>query len=201
MIGPNGRNWPRIAGIAAILALLAVGLSVNQFPNINNDGVDYIAHSQALGERGLIAFGYRQIGYPLVLAAERVVSGVLGIEALLLASLAQRALLALGIGYAIWLWRWKSLPVVLLVVTPSLLAYTNFILTEAMTVPLALLLACLVSHHFALTRPRWEESTGPDLPLAIPERTAAIATAWGATVVAFALLAFRFPQCSEPSPW
>ncbi len=82
---------------------------------------------------------------------------------------------------------------VLLVVTPSLIAYTNFILTEAMTVPLALLLACLVAHHFALTATRSEESVGPDLPLVIANRTAAIATAWGATAVAFALLAIRFP--------
>ncbi|MGH8913531.1 MAG: hypothetical protein ACRDZM_03350 [Acidimicrobiia bacterium] len=183
-----------MVGIVTLVALAAFALSVNLFPNVNNDGVDYIAYSRDLS-RGLVHLGYRQIGYPLLLAAERLVSGLFGIETLLFSVLIQRLLLLLGVGYAIWLWRWRSAPVVILALTPSLLAYTNFLLTEGITVPLGLLLACLVAHHFAIVTARPEEiSVGlSGLPGGVSEQRLALATAFGATAVALLLLAIRLP--------
>jgi hypothetical protein len=191
----NVRRWGRIAGIAAVVVLVGFGLSVNVFPNVNNDGVDYIAYSQDLGAKGLVHLGYRQIGYPLVLAAERFVSALVGIETLLFSVLVQRLLLGLGIGYAIWLWRWRSFPVVILAVTTSLLAYTNFVLTEGVTVPLAVLLACLVAHHFSVITARLDDipSELPELSPGISERTIAVSTAWAASAVALLLLTIRYP--------
>lgn len=191
----NVRRWGWIAGIVAIAAVIGFGLSVNVFPNVNNDGVDYIAYSQDLGAGGLVHLGYRQIGYPLVLSVERFVSALVGIETLLFSVLVQRLLLGLGIGYAIWLWRWRSFPVVILAITTSLLAYTNFVLTEGITVPLALLLACLVAHHFSVISARVEETPAelPELSAGISDRRIAVSTAWAATAVAFLLLTIRFP--------
>ena len=79
-----------------------------------------------------------------------------------------------------------------LAITPSFLAYSDFILTEGLTIPLALLLACLVSNHFRLVQ--------TDLPdnlelfgQRLPAEQLALATAWAAAVVAFALMLIRYP--------
>ncbi len=182
----------RIAGFLALLAVIVFALSVNTFPNINNDGVDYIAYSRSLSANGLVHLGYRQIGYPLYLAATRLVSGLIGVEPLLTAVLVQRLLLVAGAGYAVWLWRWRAAPVVILVVTPSLVVYTNFVLTEALTVPLALLVACLVAHHFDTisgTRARLESDGSPRLP----DGRMTLLTAWCVVVVCLLLVVIRFP--------
>jgi hypothetical protein len=187
----EGRRWPRVVAFVALAVAIGFALSVNLFPNINNDGVEYIAFSQRLGDTGLVHLGYRQFGYPLFLAIGRIVSGLLGVEPLLAASFGQRLLLAIAAGYAVWLWRWRALPLLFLVVTPSLLAYTNLILTEGLTVPLALLLACVTAHHFRVTARPLQGRDGR--AGAMPQAHTAAVTAWVAVAITLALLAIRFP--------
>jgi hypothetical protein len=100
-------------------------------------------------------------------------------------------LLAGALGYAVWLWRWKATPIVLLVICPGFLVYPNFLLTEGLSVPLSLLLACLVGHFFSLTStpsPPLEHGAASALPSKAPITIAALAT-----FLVFVLLTLRFP--------
>lgn len=176
----------------AAFAVLALSLlSVNTFPSINNDGVEYIGYSRSLIDGGLVRLGSRQIGYPLVLAIERFVAQFAGVEALLFSVLVQRLLLVVAVLYSVWLWRWRSTPVVLLAITPSFLAYTDLIMTESLTISLALLLACLVAHHFRSVEP----TAKPTILMGrvLSARTLALISASAAAFIAFALLVVRYP--------
>ena len=172
----------KLIGVAAVGMVVAFFFAINIFPIITNDSLEYLDHSRAPGDYGAVSKGYRQIGYPLILLMSRSVSGLVGVEPLLLSALLQRLLLLGALGYAIWLWRWKATPIVLLVVAPSFLVYPNFILTEGVTVPLGLLLACLVSHHFRLAGDSVDQSRKG--PLVLAALTAA---------VAFVMVAIRYP--------
>lgn len=176
----------------AAFAVLALSLlSVNTFPSINNDGVEYIGYSQSLIDGGLVRLGSRQIGYPLVLAIERFVAQFAGVEALLFSVLVQRLLLVVAVLYSVWLWRWRSTPLVLLAITPSFLAYTDLIMTESLTISLALLLACLVAHHFRSVEP----TAKPTILMGrvLSARKLALISASAAAFIAFALLVVRYP--------
>lgn len=165
----------RVLGAIAGLALLIVWLaSVNLFPSINNDGVEYVAYSRDLVGGGLVELGFRQFGYPLFIWITGLLGGIAGVEDLLMIAFVQRMLLAGAVGYAIWLWRWKALPLVILVIAPSLVAFSDLVMTEGLTMPVAVLLGCLVSHYF---------TTGSN-------RTRVI-TAAGATAACLALASVR----------
>ncbi|HEY5890102.1 MAG TPA: hypothetical protein VIW94_05330 [Acidimicrobiia bacterium] len=136
---------------AAGVALVAISIfAVNLLPVVTNDSLTYLDQSRDLMSGGVVEGGYRQVGYPVVLWLDRVVAGILGAEPLLFSVLVQRLLLVGAIVYSLVLWRWKSLPVMLLILTPEFVVYPDFVLTEGLTVPLSLLLACLVSHYFLL---------------------------------------------------
>jgi ribosomal protein L12E/L44/L45/RPP1/RPP2 len=108
---------------------------------------------------------------------------LLTIEPLLFTAFLQRFALAIGLTYAILLWRWWSLPIVLFGLTAEILAYTNLILTEGLTLPLVLILTCLTAHLFRLkANGQFDSSTRTGLTLVV-----AIA------LVALGLLAIRFP--------
>jgi hypothetical protein len=172
-----------------MVAIGMVGIyfwAINTFPIVTNDSLEYLDHSRQPGTYGMVFIGYRQIGYPAILLVGRILAGLVGVEPLLFSVLLQRLLLLGALAYAIWLWRWRAAPLVVLVITPTFLVYPNFVLTEGMTVPLSILLACLVSHHFRLA-----ESTKPDHS---PEdHRIALALAILACTVVFILISIRFP--------
>jgi len=174
------------------LGMVAVGmvgiyfLAINTFPIVTNDSLEYLDHSRAPGTYGMIFKGYRQIGYPAILLVGRFVAGLVGVEPLLFSALLQRLLLLGALAYAIWLWRWRANPLVVLVLTPSFLVYPNFVLTEGMTVPLSVLLACLVSHHFRLAASAKPDGSGEDNRIAL-------ALAILASAVVFVMISIRFP--------
>ena len=143
-----------LIGLAVLLGVIAVStvLSVDLFPVITNDTIAYLRYSDSLSELGLVDLGYRQFGYPLYLASTGAVAQVLTIEPLIFAVLVQRLLLVCGVAYAVYLWRWWSVPVVVLVLTGEVIAYTNLVLTEGLSIPLALLLACSTAHVLRLLR-------------------------------------------------
>jgi hypothetical protein len=87
------------------------------------------------------------------------------------------------LAYAIWLWRWWSIPVVALVLSAHVIAYTNFILTEGLSIPLALILCCLVAHFLRLSN---------EARLA-EQRLLTTSVAGAIGLVAFGLLTIRFP--------
>ena len=147
---PDRRTLVKWFGLLSLLLLGVYVLAVNILPIVTNDSLEYIAHSRSPGEYGVVFIGYRQIGYPVSLLIDRGVADLVGVEPLLFTAIVQRLLLIGSLVYAIWLWRWRAVPVALLVAAPSLLAYPNFILTEGLTVPLGLFLACVVGHYFRI---------------------------------------------------
>ena len=124
--------------LAGVLATILI-LSVNAFPMIGNDSVVYITHSLDLASGGWVVDGFRQVGYPLALSVVRGLSTTLGAEPLLAMVILQRALVVLACVLAFWKLRWWSLPLVLFLLIPTNIAYTNLLLTEGLGLPLAVL--------------------------------------------------------------
>lgn len=115
-------------------------LSVNMFPLISNDSVVYIEHSHDLFDEGFVVDGYRQFGYPAALWVVRTLSDVVGAEPLLAMTVLQRGLLVAAGLLAVKFWGWWATPLLLLLIAPMTIAYSNLILTEGLALPLALLL-------------------------------------------------------------
>ena len=127
-------------------------LSVDLIPTVTTDSLTYLGYSNDLSGNGFVLLGYRQFGYPLFLALVDLLGRATSIEPLILTVAIQRLLLILGIAYAAWLWRWWSIVLVFVVTTPGLVAYSNFILTEGLAVPLALIYGCALFHWRLLHR-------------------------------------------------
>jgi len=121
-------------------------LSVGLIPTVTTDSLTYLKYSNDLTGNGFVLLGYRQFGYPLFLALVDLLGRGFGIEPLILTVAIQRLLLMVGIAYAAWLWRWWSLVLIFVLTTPGLVAYTDFILTEGLAIPLALIYACALCH-------------------------------------------------------
>lgn len=137
------RRW--LPAVLASAVLLAMALSVDIYPIITNDSLEYIEHSNSLGELGFVQLGYRQVGYPAFLASTDTIATVLGVDPLFAAAFVQRLVFLGALGFIAWIWRWPALPLVLFGMLPSLAAYTNLILTEGLAVGLALWYAALVA--------------------------------------------------------
>ena len=161
--GRGGRRRPvtlSTAGLVVVsklpvllgIVVASTVLSVNTFPVIGNDAVLYLEHAGALSEGGWVEFGYRQVGYPFALAVVRTAADFLGAEPLLSVAVLQRALVILG-AYLAWrFWRWWSIPVIVFCFAAETLAYTNYLLTESLAIPLALLLVFPTIRFFELLR-------------------------------------------------
>ena len=139
------RNRVRAAGrIGApiLLGLIALSafLSVNTFPVISNDSVLYLDHSRDLAEGGWVTYGYRQVGYPLVLALSRWTANLIGAEPLIFTAVSQRLLLAASVVLAWWYWRWWALPFFAVLLAAHTIAYSNFLLTEGLAMPMSALM-------------------------------------------------------------
>lgn len=145
-----------LVGVAFIIIFSTVA-SVNTFPVVTNDSLGYLGHSSDLSTFGLVNDGYRQLGYPVALTLSRAAANVLTIEPLLFTSLAQRALLLAGIVLSVIMWKWASAALLVFLLSASTLAFPDLILTEGLSVPLAVLLA-IVFLGFAAKRTEWEES-------------------------------------------
>lgn len=183
----NGSH--RITRVATVTLFVIVGvlvlttvLALNLFPVITNDSLTYIDYSKSLDRYGLVHAGYRQFGYPGFMAVSSVGS-LLGIEPLLTVAILQRLLLVIGVAYAVWLWRWWSVPIVAFALSAETIAYTNLLLTEGLTVPLALVLACTTAHFLKLRADK-RIAASPRLAMILVGLVAALA---------LAMLAIRFP--------
>ncbi len=169
------------AWVIAIAAASSV-LSVNTFPLIGNDSVVYIEHSHNLLEQGFVVDGYRQLGYPVALWVVRSVSGVVGAEPLLAMAVIQRCLLIAAGLLAVRFWGWWATPLLLVLIAPGTLAYTNLILTEGLALPLALLLVFPLARLLTLMR----------ADLHLERRPEALSLGILIVVMAIALFSIRF---------
>ncbi|MCL1594893.1 MAG: hypothetical protein M3132_11145 [Actinomycetia bacterium] len=128
-------------GVVAAALVIAVDI----FPIITNDSLAYIGHSNSLVTTGFIQIGYRQFGYPFFLASVDTMASLVHLEPLLATVLLQRLVYLSAVAFAVWLWRWRAIPLVVLAIVPSLLTYTNFILTEGIAIGLVAWYAVLVA--------------------------------------------------------
>lgn len=178
---PGGR-LPRKLAVAAFLTfggIVVLGaLSVDTYPVITNDSIAYLQHSQDLTGYGFVNVGYRQIGYPLWLAGVNWLGSL--VEPLALTSLLQRLAFVAVALFALSISRGAGLMLLLLLLVPTYVAYSNLILTESIGIPLAsmagVLIVLLLSTRLAESRDRDSTDTsGPDTWLIMA--TAAIAVA------------------------
>ena len=119
-------------------------LRVNWFPAISLDGLEYLDHSNDLLGIGFVQQGYRQFGYPAWLAVIDALSGVISLQPLGLTVVLQRLLFIGSAGVAVWVLRAWSVPLVLVLLTPSAIAFSNFILVETVSIPIAVIGAAAV---------------------------------------------------------
>jgi hypothetical protein len=135
--------------LAFVIALAAYAtLAVNWYPVITPDSLEYLDHSQDLSGYGFVQSGFRQIGYPLWLAATSAIAGVFGLEPLGVAAVAQRLMLVGAMIVAIVVLRWWAIPIAATVMLPTVVASSNLLLTEAVAVPIAVATAaaCVALH-------------------------------------------------------
>jgi hypothetical protein len=109
------------------------------FPAITPDGLQYLEHSNDLLGIGFVQQGYRQFGYPAWLALIDGLSGVTSLGPLGLTVVSQRLLLTASAGVAVWVLRAWSVPIVFVLLAPSTIAFSNFILVETVSIPIAVI--------------------------------------------------------------
>jgi len=145
------RLRPVAIAAAVVLFVAYSAIRVNWLPVITPDGLNYLEHSNDLFGLGFVQLGFRQFGYPAWLAFIDAVAQMASAQPLALTVILQHLLLFFAVGIAIWVLRWWSAPTVLVLLTPSMVAYSNFILTESVAVPLTVVgaAACvvLISSH------------------------------------------------------
>lgn len=152
------------ANVAALVVLFQMLASWR--PILTPDGIDYLHHAADIPGIGLTQFGFRQVGYPMFLAVVDILGG--GVDPHHVDSVAfiQRALLLVAAGVVLWCLRWWSVPILVVVLSPQMAIHENFILTEAIGIPIAVMGAAAVVGYAARSR-----------------RTAWLAVATGAAVL------------------
>lgn len=141
---------------SAIAGIVVIGYSVvrvNWFPAITPDGLNYLDHSNDLIGIGFVQFGYRQFAYPGWLAFVDWIAGIGSVDPLGLTVILQRMLVIVAAGFTVLVLRWWSAPIVLIALSPSSIAYSNYILTETIAIPLAVT-AAAASIAILQNRPR-----------------------------------------------
>ena len=123
---------PKVLGLFLVgIVAISTVLSVNMFPVIGNDSVQYILHSNDLTGLGFVNLGYRQVGYPFAIFVARSMAGVLTIEPLMFAAVLQRVLLISAVVLAGFFWRWSSIPFLVFLLAAETLATRTLSLPKA----------------------------------------------------------------------
>ena len=134
----------RPLGRVGVFLVIAVGLlvvRVDWLPIIVPDSLLYLDHSNDLLGMGVVQVGYRQFGYPLWLASADFAARLSGTEPLAVTVVLQRMLLIASVGVSMFVLRWWAIPTALLLLLPTGVAYRNFILTESIAIPIAVIAA------------------------------------------------------------
>ncbi len=146
----------RIEKAAWVLFLVVIAsraLSPNVIGILNNDSIHYLERAANPNAYGFVYQGFRQAGYPLFLAAVDFVADRTPYDLFFLTAVVQRALMLGVLAYVAHLLRWWAAPALVFLSMPTLVTTTNLLLTEALSLPLAVLLACLLVHASGLARP------------------------------------------------
>ncbi len=146
----------RAALIVVPALLFARALSADIGGVVANDSLGYLRRAAEDPFRGgLVLQGYRQVAMPLWVVLNDAIGDVTGWDRLFGVALAQRMILLLGVGLVWWALRWWSIPALIIITTPTLVAHTDLILPEGVLVPGTLVaagLAAIVITERPLTR-------------------------------------------------
>ncbi len=145
--GPDTRKHRLRMGAAIAVTIMAVSYSairVDWAPIILPDSLMYLDHSNDLMGVGFVQVGFRQFGYPAFLAVTDWLGRSLGVQPLATTVVAQHLLLLTAIALTVVVLRVWSIPALLVLLAPTMQAYVNFILTEALAVPIAVITAVAV---------------------------------------------------------
>jgi hypothetical protein len=154
----NGRPKSIALAIAILLVVVYSVVRVNWFPAITPDGLNYLDHSSDLVGTGFVQYGYRQFAYPAWLAFVDTTARMGSLEPLGLTVVLQRLLLIAAAGVAVFVLRGWSIPIVFVLLSPSAIAFSNYILTETIAIPIAVVGAA-ASVAILRNRPRKQIGT------------------------------------------
>ena len=139
-----------VAVTAAVLVLL-FGLyrvlRLDAFPVLTNDSMSYMERSleytsfNGIAHSRTVVRGFKYAGYPIFIAICRGVSGLVGSDPLTTIVVVQRLLFVAAIVMSVRLLGLFALPVVYMLSGPSIVCFSNYVLTEGITIPLAVLYA------------------------------------------------------------
>ncbi len=177
----------RAAWVAFLLVIMSRALSPNIIGILNNDSIHYLDRAASPGEYGLVFQGFRQAGYPLFLGVLDVVAEVTPYDLFFLTAVIQRTLLIGALAYFAYLLRWWAAPALVFLSMPTLVTTTDLMLTEALSLPLAILLAGLLIHASGLAR----------VPVGPSQRLGLLAGA-GATLLLLVLVKFQYAAMALP---
>jgi hypothetical protein len=149
---PLSARVEKLAWYLFLLVILSRALSPDIIGILNNDSIHYLERAKHPSEFGLVSQGFRQAGYPLFLSAIGVFTDLTPYDLFFTAALVQRILLLVGLGYLGYLLRWWAAPALVFLSMPTLVTMTDLLLTEALSLSLAILLACLLVHASGLGR-------------------------------------------------
>lgn len=135
----NRRMKSLALAITILLFVVYSALRVNWFPSITLDGLNYLDHSNDLVGIRFVQHGYRQFAYPAWLAFVDATARMSSLEPLGLTVVLQRLFLIAGAGVTVLVLRGWSVPIVFVLLSPSSIAFSNYILTETIAMPIAVI--------------------------------------------------------------
>jgi hypothetical protein len=133
-----------------LIVIASRALSPDIIGILNNDSIHYLERAQDPFRFGLVYQGFRQAGYPLFLAVMGFFSDLTPYDLFFSTALVQRLLLLAGLGYLALLLRWWAAPALVFLSMPTLVTMTDVMLTEAISLSLAVILACQLVHASGL---------------------------------------------------
>lgn len=113
---------------------------------VTNDSLGYFtrAASNPFGE-GLVVQGYRQVAQPLWITFNDFLGDLTGWDRIFGVAIMQRSILLVGVLLVWWALRAWSIPVLLIVTTPTYVVHADFVLPEGFLIPWCLVAAGLTA--------------------------------------------------------
>ncbi|MCH7798291.1 MAG: hypothetical protein IID28_07570 [Planctomycetes bacterium] len=146
---PRGRRALVVtAGVLVLVFGVYRALRLDVFPALTSDSMSYMDRSLQYRSPGRIAhsrtvvMGHKYAGYPIFIAMCRGVGALVGSDPLTTIVVVQRLLFVAAIAMSVRLLGLFAAPLVYMLSAPSVVCFSNFVLTEGVTIPCAVLYAC-----------------------------------------------------------
>jgi len=126
----------RIAKVLVPAFFVARVLAVDLAGVVTNDSIGYFARAadDPFGQ-GLIVQGYRQVAQALWIVVTDFVASIGGWDRIFSVALLQRSVLLVGLGLIWYALRFWSVPVLMILTTPTYVVHSDFVLPEGFLIP------------------------------------------------------------------